>query len=67
MHVGGCVSYPAGLQLNPDLPFLDQIVSEALAAGAKPYSKPSEEEDSSGGTFFKKPDDRSVSLMRCCH
>lgn len=43
------------LQLDEDLSFLDGLVSEALAAGAKPYSKPSE--DGEGGSSAFKRDD----------
>ncbi len=44
------------LQIDEDLSFLNGIVSEALAAGAKPYSKPSEDGDSAGASSFRRDD-----------
>jgi hypothetical protein len=44
------------LQVDEDLSFLNGIVSEALAAGAKPYNKPSEDGESAGASSFRRDD-----------
>jgi hypothetical protein len=53
------------VKVDESLPFLNDLVSEALAAGARRYSKPSEDDTDDKALSFKKNDEGFVSYSYC--
>ena len=58
-------THTVSLQIDPSLPFLNAIVADALAAGAKVYHKPSADEEDAAGGAFRRGDDGCVCMLVC--